>query len=472
VNDQTDPQLLRAYVERRCEPAFAELVRRHVDFIYSAALRMVCDSHLAQDVTQGVFLALAKNAAQLTERPVLSGWLHRTAQNIAAQTVRADVRRRAREQEAATMNELLATEPGADWEQIAPHLDAALVELSEPDRDALFLRYFQRKSAREMAHTLGTSEEAAQKRVNRAVERLRECFVRRGVTVGASGLVVVISTHAIQAAPVGLAVAISTAATLTGTALATTATASTLKTIAMTTLQKTLIATLVVASIATPLVVYTKSAARQRAAEESLRQQGDELTDQQAEHERLSALAGQTDSSTDRSADLARLRAEAEALRKQTNTLPRVRAENRRLQAAADLPDVEPSEAEKQEVNVRMTASKNWAIASFLYSRKNQGQFPPTIEQAAAFYPDKARAATNSTTDQFEVVYQGSLSALSKPQGVIVVRQKEALPYGNRWAKVYGYGDGHVEMHVQAESDFDSWEKQHIAAPAPGSPKL
>src|SRR5947207_9176897 len=101
---------------------------------------MVCDSHLAEDVTQGVFVALAKNAAQLTDRPVLSGWLHRTAQNIAAQTVRTDVRRRAREQEAAAMNEMLASEPNALWEHIAPQLDAALGDLNEPDRDAVTLR--------------------------------------------------------------------------------------------------------------------------------------------------------------------------------------------------------------------------------------------------------------------------------------------------------------------------------------------
>jgi len=150
VNDQADSQLLRAYAERRSEPAFTELVRRHVDFVYSAALRMVCDSHLAEDVTQAVFVALAKNATQLTDRPVLSGWLHRTAQNIAAQTVRTDVRRRRREQEAAAMNQLLSAEPDAAWRNIAPHLDAALGELSEPDRDALLLRYFERKSAREM----------------------------------------------------------------------------------------------------------------------------------------------------------------------------------------------------------------------------------------------------------------------------------------------------------------------------------
>src|SRR5205823_14232353 len=99
------------------------------------ALRMVCDSHLAEDVTQGVFVALAKNFAQLADRPVLSGWLHRTTQNLAANAVRSDVRRRAREQEAAAMNEL--QEPDAVWEQVAPHLDDALSELSEADRDAL-----------------------------------------------------------------------------------------------------------------------------------------------------------------------------------------------------------------------------------------------------------------------------------------------------------------------------------------------
>src|SRR6266850_2732892 len=119
MNGLTDQELLRDYTEHRSEAAFAEVVRRHLDFVYSAALRMLRDSHLAEDVTQAVFVALAQNARQLTDRPILSGWLHRTTQNLAAKTVRSDVRRRAREQEAVAMNEL--QEPAADWQQIAPH---------------------------------------------------------------------------------------------------------------------------------------------------------------------------------------------------------------------------------------------------------------------------------------------------------------------------------------------------------------
>ena len=214
----TDQQLLRDYAEHRSEAAFAELVRRHIDLIYSAAVRMVCDPHLAQDVTQRVFVALARQAGQLSDRAVLSGWLHRTARNIAAETVRADVRRRAREQEAAVMNDLLAAEPDSLWDHVAPHLDTALDELAEPDRDAVLLRYFERQSAREMAQTLGVSEDAAQRRVSREVERLRALFAKRGLSVGAGGLVVVISAHAVQAAPAGLAAAIS-AAWLAATAL-------------------------------------------------------------------------------------------------------------------------------------------------------------------------------------------------------------------------------------------------------------
>jgi RNA polymerase sigma factor (sigma-70 family) len=323
VKNWTDQQLLRDYAGHRTETAFAELVRRHVDLVHSAARRIVGDAHLAEDVTQGVFVAFARSAGQLLDRPVLSGWLHRTAQNIAAQTVRTEVRRRARESEAAVMNEL-SDHDARVWEHLAPHLDAALAGLGEPDRDALMLRYFERKSAREMAQTLAISAEAAQKRVNRAVERLRGQFAKHGVAVGAGGMVVVLSANAVQAAPAGLAASIASAATLAGTTLATTAT---LKTTAMTTLQKTVVTVALTASVGTGLF-EARQAAALRTQIHTLQQatpQVEPLEQWQREQRdltrKLAALRAENQRLNRTAAELLKLRAEVTLLRDQKSPL-------------------------------------------------------------------------------------------------------------------------------------------------------
>jgi hypothetical protein len=178
----------------------------------------------------------------------MAGWLHRTTQNLSANAIRSDVRRRAREQQAAAMNDLLAGEPDALWESIAPHLDAALSELNDSDREAVLQRYFQRKSSREMSLSLGVSTEAAQKRVNRAVDRLRELFAQRGIAIGANGLIVFVTANAMQAAPSGLVATISAAA-LVAAPIKTSAAVATAKIIAMTTLQKTLVVSVIAAAL-------------------------------------------------------------------------------------------------------------------------------------------------------------------------------------------------------------------------------
>lgn len=210
MNASSDPQLLREFAGRRSEAAFAELVRRHIDFVHSTASRLTNDPHLAKDVSQGDFVALSKEAGKLARHPVLTGWLHRTTRNIAAHSIRTEVRRRHREQEAAAMHALPDAEPS--WDEVSPVLDAALADLSESDRDAVLLRYFENKPAHEMAAILGIGTEAAQKRVSRAVERLRDNFARRGITAGTAGLASIISTHAVQAAPAGLAASVSSVA--------------------------------------------------------------------------------------------------------------------------------------------------------------------------------------------------------------------------------------------------------------------
>ena len=251
---------------------------------------MVCDSHTAEDVAQNTFIALAKNVRQVRDRSVLSSWLHSTARNLAANTVRSEVRRRVREQEAAVMNELLANESEAAWKNIAPHLNDAIAELSDSDRDALLLRYFERKSAREMGQIFGTSEDAAKKRVSRAVERLREFFSKRGVTIGAGGLVVVISANAVQAAPVALATTISTAAIFAGKTIGASTTVAATKAIVMTTLQKALVMSVLTVAIGTGIYEVRRAVQLQNQVQTFQQQQGplaEQIQQLQADHDNL-----------------------------------------------------------------------------------------------------------------------------------------------------------------------------------------
>lgn len=337
MNDRSDQQLLQEYAHTRSEAAFAELVGRHLDLVYSAALRRIGDPHLAQDITQGAFTALAQNASRLTQHPVLSGWLHRTTQNLAANLIRANQRRQHREQEAATMNQLLsAAASNPDWQTIAPHLDAALDELDSHDRDLVLLRYFEKKSARETAVQLGISDEAAQKRISRAVERLREFLAKRGVTAGASGLAVVISTNAVQAAPVGLALTISTAAALTGTTLATSATITATKAIAMTALQKTVVAATIAVLVGAG-IYEARQASQLREQVQLFQQQQVSLIGQinsaQAERDnatnRLALLIAETQKLTQNNNELMRLRGEVSTLRRSAKEQPHQSGEHK-----------------------------------------------------------------------------------------------------------------------------------------------
>src|SRR6266566_5795339 len=196
-----DAELLRRYADVQSEDAFAELVRRHLDLVYSAALRQVNgDAHLAQDVTQTVFTDLARKAETLSRRPVLTGWLYTSAHFAAAKAVRAEVRRRAREQEAQTMRELLhSPTPDLDWSKLRPVLDEAMHELKESDRAAILLRYFEQRQLAEIGARLGVSENTARMRVERALDKLRAHLARHGISTSAAVLSAAISVSAVQA---------------------------------------------------------------------------------------------------------------------------------------------------------------------------------------------------------------------------------------------------------------------------------
>jgi RNA polymerase sigma factor (sigma-70 family) len=204
-----DHELLRQYTMQNDEAAFTELVRRHVDLVYSAALRQVGgDRHLAQDVTQNVFTALARQAHSLVEHTSLTGWLYTTTKFSAVKLVRNENRRAVREQEASIMENTDQT-PEPNWDLLRPVLDEAVCELDATDRNAVLLRFFQNKSHREVGDLLGLNEDTARKRVERALEKLRAYFTQRGVTVSAALLATVISANSVQAAPVGLATTVA-----------------------------------------------------------------------------------------------------------------------------------------------------------------------------------------------------------------------------------------------------------------------
>jgi uncharacterized protein (TIGR03435 family) len=215
MHELDDTGLLREYVERGSEEAFATLVARHINKVYSVALRHTGNSHQAGEITQAVFVILARKAARLGKGVVLYGWLYQTARLTAVAYIRSEIRRARREQEAYMQTVL--NEVGSDvWTQIAPLLDAALARLNETDRRALVLRFFYGKSMREIGADLGANEEATRQRVNRALEKLHAYFLKRGVTSTAETIAGAISANSVQFAPVALAKSVTAVALANG----------------------------------------------------------------------------------------------------------------------------------------------------------------------------------------------------------------------------------------------------------------
>lgn len=214
-----DATLLQAYAHQRSEADFAELVRRHVDFVYGIALRELNgDTHLAQDATQLVFTDLARKAGRLAGHRLLAGWLFNSTRYAAANLVRGARRRQAREQAAQLMETMNGPEPAdaLEWERVRPVLDEALGELNDRDREAVLLRFLQNRDYAAIGARLALSDNAARMCVDRALDKLRAGLARRGVTSSAAALAAALTTQAVVAAPVGLATSVTSAALATG----------------------------------------------------------------------------------------------------------------------------------------------------------------------------------------------------------------------------------------------------------------
>jgi RNA polymerase sigma factor (sigma-70 family) len=216
MND--DMALVLEYAAHNSEEAFATLVSRHVSLVHSAALRQVRDPHLAGEITQTVFIILARKAGSLDTKTILPGWLYRTANYVSSAALKIQCRRARREQEAYMQAMIQEDQIDSIWKQLSPLLDGAMTQLRESDRDVLVLRYFQNKNFKEVGVALGVEERAAQKRVARALEKLRSIFAKRGVALTAGIIAGMISANSVQAAPTVLAKTIITGAMTKGVA--------------------------------------------------------------------------------------------------------------------------------------------------------------------------------------------------------------------------------------------------------------
>jgi RNA polymerase sigma factor (sigma-70 family) len=214
MND--DMALLREYAASHSERAFEQLVTRHLNLVHSAALRRVGDVHLAEEISQAVFIILARKAGVLGHKTILSGWLYRATGYVAADALKSRRRRQHREQEACMQSLLNEKQSDDTWQQIAPLLEAAMDSLYERDRNALVLRFFQGKTLGEVGMALGTSEDTAKKRINRALDKLRKFFANRGVASTTDIIGKSISAYSIQAAPAVLAKSVTALALAKG----------------------------------------------------------------------------------------------------------------------------------------------------------------------------------------------------------------------------------------------------------------
>ncbi len=461
-----DSELLGRYARTRSEDAFAELVRRHVNLVYSAALRQVNgDAHLAQDVAQTVFTDLARKARSLVGHESLTGWLYTSAHFAAAKIARTENRRLDREEkfmrelsnESAEAGRVTPCAP--DWEQVRPALDEAMHELKENDREAILLRYFENRPFAEVGAKLGLNENTARMRVERAVEKLRAIFAKRGITAS-TALASVISANAVQMAPAGLA------ATLTSASLAAagTGTAFTLLKIMTASHLKLGLGALVVAGAATAMVVQHLTQTRWRDEKESLHQK---ITQLQANNESLSNrlwAVGQAKLLTDEQMnELMKLRGEIGVMQRQLDELGKLRGENQQLREAetklqASNENMAMASAlakfKANEVQV-VNTMKQLGLAERVYGDDNNGQYATNFEQMTN---ELGGLYKKPLLDNIEFVNAG-VATEQYPQMIIFRERNPRQSPDGTWQRVYGLADGSVQVAVSPNGNFDAWEK-------------
>ena len=461
MTEKPDAQLLREYVAQQSEPAFGELVRRHADLVYSAALRQVASPDWAADIAQRVFIDLARKAHRLADRTgeqgSITAWLFRATRYAALNLLREERRRHSRER-------MFMPEPhpgpesALDWAALAPFLDEAMSSLKDQEREAVLLRFFKNQDFRAVGQALGVSDDTAQKCVARSLEKLRAALARRGVTTTSGALATAMAANAVHAAPAGLA-ATWIGASLAGATVKTGTAMTLLKIMSMTKIQIGLSA-IVAASLAVASTVEYKAARRARDENQALRQQVASLeADNATLSNRLQRAATAPSLIEDQLSELLRLRGEVGALRKQTNALAQSLAEAARLReenTAMSNAKVEMFRADQAKI---VNAAKILGLAARTWLGTNNDRFPTNLASMSNVLHDIGYP-TYVPMETFDLVNIGTadetlpLVAFAREH---VARQS---PNGG-WSRVYLFCDGAVQAINTDNGDFDTWERQH-----------
>jgi RNA polymerase sigma factor (sigma-70 family) len=469
----SDLDLLDQYARENRQEAFAALLDRHLKLVYSAALRQVRSPELAEEVAQSVFADLARSASKLEPQTILTAWLYQVTRRSAIDVVRRESRRQLREQIAFEMTNMNSN--SSEWTAIEPLLDEAMETLDPPDRTAILLRYFEDKSLRDVGRTLGTSEDAAQKRVSRALDQLREFFSRRGRAVGVGALAAVISANAVQSAPAGLKAAILTSATLSGAAAPIAGSIAITKALAMTTLQKALIGAALATAVGTGLyeaqrasVLHEQMQALQRQSAPAAGQ-NDVLRRQLEEASRqLAAMQAQNEKLRRDAGDLARMRDEVGRLREKssrlnndptgsaaTSWLARVTQIKERLQQTPGaaipefqfLTDQDWLNAAKDNLNSdedyrrALGNLRSMAETTFIttelqpalsqYAQANGGRFPTDMAQLQPYFNPPV---DDSVLQRWEVASKSAVSGVGVGETIVTQVGAVDADYDNRYA--------------------------------------
>ncbi len=454
---QSDAQLLRQYAVENSDPAFGEVVHRHADLVYSAAWRQVGSPDLACEIAQRVFIDLARKARSLAgslrENASLAGWLYRATRYASLNLLREERRRHAHERQ--VMQELQSTsESSPNWDTVSPLLDEAISTLNDHERDALLLRYFKNQDFRAVGAALGVSDDTARKCVARSLEKLRATLQRRGVTTTATALSAALASHAVQAAPAGLAGTwISTS--LASAAMKGGATFALLKLMSMTKFQLSL-GVIVVGSLAAIVAIQHQTVSKVRGDNQVLRQQLAGLaTDNESLSNRLQQVTPTKPLTDDQFRELLRLRGEVGTLRQQTNLLGTLREEIRHLQASKETTkDQSVEEAKFLGVTAyTVNAAKIIAQAVGKYRNDNNNVYPTNFAQL-----DLTDLDSHFQLDTFELQNVGKVTDPSSWTIMLREQAPRQSPQG-LWQRVYLMSDGSAQVAIPPDGNFDAWEQ-------------